>query len=76
MELFGPAELATFVSLFEEHPLQFDCPATLSRAAPDEVVVSSRDLPECLTSGADTEDALGAAADALEEGAGRTHRRR
>ena len=47
--------------------MQFIYPANLSVAAPDEVVVSFRDLPECLTSGADTEDALSAAADALEE---------
>ena len=33
----------------------------------DEVVVSFRDLPECLTSGADESDALEAAQDALEE---------
>ncbi len=47
--------------------MQFIYPAYLSRAAPDEIVVSFRDLPECLTSGTDTEDALAAAADALEE---------
>lgn len=33
----------------------------------DEVVVSFRDLPECLTSGADESDALEEAQDALEE---------
>ena len=33
----------------------------------DEVVVSFRDLPECLTSGADETDALEGAQDALEE---------
>ncbi len=47
--------------------MQFIYPANLSRAAPDEVVVSFRDLPECLTSGTDIEDALAAGTDALEE---------
>lgn len=47
--------------------MHFIYPAHLSRIAPDEVVVSFRDLPECLTSGTDTEEALSAAADALDE---------
>ena len=47
--------------------MQFAYPASLSRAAPDETVVSFRDLPECLTSGTNAQEALSAAADALEE---------
>ena len=47
--------------------MYFVYPAQFSAAAPDEVVVSFRDLPECLTSGADTSEALAEAADALEE---------
>ena len=47
--------------------MQFVYPAHFSLAAPDEVVVSFRDLPECLTSGADPREALSEAADALEE---------
>ena len=47
--------------------MQFIYPAALMRTAPGEVVVSFRDLPECLTSGADTAEALAAAADALAE---------
>ena len=47
--------------------MQFAYPARLSRAAPDEIVVSIRDLPECLTSGRNVQEALSAAADALEE---------
>ncbi len=47
--------------------MQFVYPANLSRTTPSEVVVSFRDIPECLTSGADTCDALSAAADALAE---------
>lgn len=42
-------------------------PAFLDQAAPDEVVVSFRDIPECLTSGENVDDALREAADALEE---------
>ena len=42
-------------------------PARLRRGEPDEIVVSFRDLPECLTSGADDAEALTEAADALEE---------
>ena len=41
--------------------------AHLWRAGPDEVVVSFRDLPECLTGGEDEEEALFEAQDALEE---------
>lgn len=41
-------------------------PARLRRTGPDEVVVSFRDLPECLTSGADETEALAEAADALD----------
>ena len=47
--------------------MQFIYPASLSRTTPHEVVVSFRDLPECLTSGANTSEALSAAVDALEE---------
>ncbi len=47
--------------------MQFIYPANLAHIGPDEVVVSFRDLPECLTSGTDTKDALAAAADALGE---------
>jgi len=47
--------------------MQFVYPAQLFAAAPDEIVVSFRDLPECLTSGSDTSEALAEAADALEE---------
>ena len=47
--------------------MQFVYPAQLQRAAPDEIVVSFRDLPECLTSGDDEEEALAEARDALEE---------
>ena len=47
--------------------MRFVYPARLQRAAPDEIVVSFRDLPECLTSGDDREEALAEARDALEE---------
>lgn len=47
--------------------MHFVYPAQFSAVAPDEMVVSFRDLPECLTSGADTREALAEAADALEE---------
>ena len=47
--------------------MRFAYPTRLSRAAPDETVVSFRDLPECLTSGRNVQEALSAAADALEE---------
>ena len=38
--------------------MRFIYPARLRRAGPDEVVVSFRDLPECLTSGRDEAEAL------------------
>ena len=38
----------------------------MQRTGPDEIVVSFRDLPECLTSGADEIEALAEAADALD----------
>ena len=41
--------------------------AHLWRAGPGEIVVSFRDLPECLTGGEDEEEALFEAQDALEE---------
>ena len=47
--------------------MRFTYPAHLHRTGPDEIVVSFRDLPECLTSGADTAEALTEATDALEE---------
>jgi len=47
--------------------MQFVYPAALTRTGPRELVVSFRDLPECLTSGEDTDAALAAAADALAE---------
>ena len=47
--------------------MRFVYPARLRAAGPGEIVVSFRDLPECLTSGADTAEALAEAADALEE---------
>ena len=47
--------------------MRFIYPARLHRASPDEIVVSFRDLPECLTSGATEAEALIEAADALEE---------
>lgn len=47
--------------------MQFVYPAALARTGPDELVVSFRDLPECLTSGQDPDAALAAAADALAE---------
>ena len=47
--------------------MRFIYPARLQRASPDEVDVSFRDLPECLTSGADEAEALVEAADALKE---------
>ena len=42
-------------------------PAQLERTAPDEIVVSFRELPECLTSGVNEPDALAEAQDALAE---------
>ena len=47
--------------------MRFIYPARLRRAGPDEIVVSFRDLPECLTSGRDEAEALTEAGDALEE---------
>ena len=47
--------------------MRFTYPARLQRTGVDEIVVSFRDLPECLTSGADEAEALSEAADALEE---------
>jgi antitoxin HicB len=47
--------------------MRFVYPAELRRTGPDEIVVSFRDLPECLTSGTDEAEALAEAADALEE---------
>ena len=47
--------------------MQFVYAAALTAAGPREIVVSFRDLPECLTSGEDAETALTAAADALAE---------
>ena len=47
--------------------MRFIYPAQLQRTGVDEIVVSFRDLPECLTSGADETEALAEAADALEE---------
>ena len=47
--------------------MRFIYPARLRRAGPDEIVVSFRDLPECLTSGRDEAEALTEASDALEE---------
>ena len=46
--------------------MRFVYPARLQRTGPDEIVVSFRDLPECLTSGADEIEALAEAADALD----------
>ena len=47
--------------------MRFIYPALLEHAGAHEVVVSFRDLPECLTSGADEAEALFQAQDALEE---------
>ena len=47
--------------------MHFLYPARLRHAGPDEIVVSFRDLPECLTAGAQEAEALAEAADALEE---------
>ena len=55
--------------------MRFTYPARLQRYSAGEIVVSFRDLPECLTSGADESEALAEAADALEEAvAGRLNR--
>ena len=47
--------------------MRFIYAARLRRAGLDEIVVSFRDLPECLTSGRDEAEALTEAGDALEE---------
>ena len=47
--------------------MRFVYPAQLRRTGADEIVVSFRDLPECLTSGVDEVDALAEAGDALDE---------
>ena len=47
--------------------MRFVYPAQLRHTNPGEIVVSFRDLPECLTGGADEAEALSEAADALEE---------
>ena len=47
--------------------MRFIYRARLHRAASDEIVVSFRDLPECLTSGTNEAEALTEAEDALEE---------
>lgn len=47
--------------------MQFQYPARLDTVGADEVVVTFRDLPECLTSGIDHASALMEARDALEE---------
>ena len=47
--------------------MRFVYPAELRRTGADEIVVSFRDLPECLTSGVAEADALAEAADALDE---------
>ena len=47
--------------------MRFTYPARLRPDSTGELIVSFRDLPECLTSGADESEALAEAADALEE---------
>ena len=47
--------------------MRFTYPARLRPDSTGELIVSFRDLPECLTSGADETEALAEAADALEE---------
>ena len=47
--------------------MRFIYPAHLHRTSSDEIVVSFRDFPECLTSGRNEADALAEATDALEE---------
>ena len=55
--------------------MHFVYPACLRPDCSGEIIVSFRDLPECLTSGADEPEALTEAADALEEAiAGRVKR--
>jgi len=47
--------------------MRFAYPAALSHTGRGDIVVSFRDLPECLTGGVDEAEALAEAADALEE---------
>lgn len=47
--------------------MRFTYPARLRADCTGELIVSFRDLPECLTSGANEAEALAEAADALEE---------
>ena len=55
--------------------MRFTYPARLKPDSTGELIVSFRELPECLTSGADETEALEEAADALEEAiAGRINR--
>ena len=55
--------------------MRFTYPVRLQRYSADEIVVSFRDLQECLTSAATESEALAEAADALEEAmAGRLNR--
>ena len=55
--------------------MRFVYPARLRPDSTGELIVSFRDLPECLTSGSDETEALAEAADALEEAiAGRMNR--
>ena len=55
--------------------MRFIYPARLRPDSTGELIVSFRDLPECLTSGANQAEALAEAADALEEAiAGRMNR--
>lgn len=47
--------------------MQFVYAAKFVQTTPDEIVVSFRDIPECLTSGVNDTDAFAEATDALEE---------
>ena len=47
--------------------MRFIYPVLLERVSQDEIVVSFRDLPECLTAGSDEAEALAEAQDALAE---------
>ena len=59
----------------EDAGMRFTYPARLRPDSTGELIVSFRDLPECLTSGASEAEALAEAADALEEAiAGRINR--
>ena len=51
-----------------EDRMQFVYAAEFARTAPDEIVVSFRDIPECLTSGVDGRDVFAEATDALSKG--------